>query len=202
MANEDRRQVTDVRALRALANPIRYRLLGHLMALGPQTASECAEAVGASPSNCSYHLLELARYGLVERSPAEPGADGRDRPWRPAATGLSYGPADDAAATPVEAALGRQLLHAGIDHDADLAHRAADAHDDQPPDWRAAETISTFGLLVTPGELTTITTAIDAILRPFIGLTREDAPDTARPVHVVLEAFRRPVGPGSRVPAR
>jgi DNA-binding transcriptional ArsR family regulator len=192
MATEDRRQVTDVRALRALANPVRYRLLGHLMALGPQTASECAEAVGASPSNCSYHLRELARYGLVERSPAERGADGRDRPWRPVATGLRYGRSDEASATPVEAALSRQLIHAGIDHDAELAHRATDAHAGQPADWRGAETRATFGLVVTPGELTTITAAIDAILRPFIGLTRDDAPAHARPVHVVFEAFRRP----------
>jgi DNA-binding transcriptional ArsR family regulator len=183
--------------LRALANPIRYRLLGHLMALGAQTASQCAEAVGASPSNCSYHLRELARYGLVERTPAGPGGDGRDRPWRPAATGLRYGRADGEGETPVEATLSRQLLHAGIDHDAELAHRAADAHDDLPTDWRAAETISTFGLLVTAAELVTIRTAIDAILRPFIGLTRDDIPDQARPVHIVFEAFRRPLGPSS-----
>ena len=39
-----------------------YRIIGHLMAVGSQTASECAEAVGASPSNCSYHLRELAVY--------------------------------------------------------------------------------------------------------------------------------------------
>ena len=200
MTREDRRQVTDVRALRGLANPIRYRLLGHLMALGAQTASECAEAVGASPSNCSYHLRELARYGLVERAPAIPSADGRDRPWRPAATGLHYGRAEDEGGTPVETTLGRQLLHAGIDHDAELAHRAADAHDDLPADWRAAETISTFGLLVTAGELVTIGAAIDAILRPFIGLTRADVPDQARPVHVVFEAFRRPIGPAPREP--
>jgi hypothetical protein len=172
------------------------------MALGPQTASECADAVGASPSNCSYHLRELARFGLVERAPEASGADGRDRPWRPAATGFRYGRADDGHATPVEAALSRQLTHAGIEHDAELAHRAADAHDDQPPDWRAAETISTFGLLVTPAELTTITSAIDAILRPFIGLTRPAVPTAARPVHVVFEAFRRPLGPASPEPTR
>jgi DNA-binding transcriptional ArsR family regulator len=198
VASEVRRQVTDVRALRALANPIRYRLLGHLMALGAQTASQCADAVGASPSNCSYHLRELARYGLVERAPAVSGADGRDRPWRPAASGLRYGRADDEGGTPTEATLSRQLLHAGIDHDAELAHRAADAHADLPADWRAAETISTFGLLVTAPELVTITTAIDAILRPFIGLTRDEAPDGAGPVHVVFEAFRRPIGPSPR----
>ncbi|HEY3163238.1 MAG TPA: helix-turn-helix domain-containing protein [Candidatus Limnocylindrales bacterium] len=198
MPAEARRQVTDVRALHALANPIRYRLLGHLMALGTQTASECAAAVGATPSNCSYHLRELERYGLVERAPDARGADGRDRPWRPVATGLSYGRTADEGATPVEAALKRQLLHAAIDHDAELAHRAADAHDDQPADWRAAETMAEYGLLVTPAELRTITAAIDAIVRPWIGLTRADVPDGGRPVHVQLAAFLRPIGSAGR----
>ena len=195
MPPETRRHVTDVRALRALANPIRYRVLGHLMALGPQTASECAAAVGASPSNCSYHLRELARFGLVERAPAVPGGDGRDRPWRPVATGMRYGRAADEGASPIEAALTRELIHAGIDHDAELAHRAADAHDGQPAAWRAAETISTYGLLVTPAELATITAAIDAVVRPWIGLTRSDVPAGARAVHVQLAAFLRPVAP-------
>jgi DNA-binding MarR family transcriptional regulator len=195
MTAERRRHITDVRALRALANPIRYRLLGHLMALGAQTASECAGAVGASPSNCSYHLRELARYGLVERAPAPAGSDGRDRPWRPVATGLRYGRTASEGATPVEAALTRELLHAEIAIDADLAHRAADAHDDQPADWRAAETMSTYGLLVTAAELTTITAAIDAVVRPWIGLTRAAVPDGVRPVHVQLAAFLRPTAP-------
>ncbi len=197
MTSELRRQVTDVRALRALANPIRYRLLGHLMALGAQTASECAAAVGASPSNCSYHLRELARFGLVERSPAAAGEDGRDRPWRPSATGLRYGRSDDEGATPIEAAMSRQLAHAGIEHNAELAHRAADAHDGQPVAWRVAETMATYGLLVTAAELATITAAIDAVVRPWIGLTRDAIPDGARPVHLLLEAFLRPGGPGT-----
>jgi DNA-binding transcriptional ArsR family regulator len=198
MPHEARRQVTDVRALRALANPIRYRLLGHLMALGDQTASECAAAVGASASNCSYHLRELARFGLVERAPAAAGADGRDRPWRPVATGLRYGRAVFEGATPVEAALTRQLLHSGIDHDAELAHRAADGHDGQPAEWRVAETMSTYGLIVTPAELTAITAAIDALVRPWIGLTRANVPEGARPVHVQVAAFLRPIGSGGR----
>jgi DNA-binding transcriptional ArsR family regulator len=189
---EHRRHVTDVRALRALANPIRYRLFGHLMALGAQTASECAAAVGATPSNCSYHLRELARYGLVERAPTPADGDGRDRPWQPTATGFRYGPDDDDPATPAELAVNRRLVHGGIDHEAALTHAAIDAHDGQPIDWRRAETLSTFGLLVTAAELTALTTAIDAILRPFIGLTRADAAADARPVHVVFDAYLHP----------
>ena len=43
MPTPNRRRVTDIDALRTLAHPIRYQILGHLMAVGPQTASQCAE---------------------------------------------------------------------------------------------------------------------------------------------------------------
>lgn len=195
MTQERRTHVSDVRALRALAHPVRYRILGHLMSAGAQTASECAAVVGASASNCSYHIRELARYGLVERvADGGPGADGRDRPWRPMATGFQTGPEPgaDPASDPVAALAHRRLLHLGIDDDAALAHAATDGHDELPADWRRAEVLSTFGLLVTADELVELAAAVDAILRPYIGLTRDDVPAAAERVHVIFDAFRRP----------
>ena len=194
MAEERRIQITDVRVLRALANPIRYRILGHLMSSGAQTASECAEIVGASPSNCSYHLRELQRFGLVERAARDDtDRDGRDRPWRPTVTGYGTGPAD-VAADPDPAAMvaARALSHLGIDDNAALAHAAIDAHAEQPAAWQLAEVLSTYGLLVSADELTTLSAAVDGLLRPYIGLTRSDAPADAERVHVVFDAFRRP----------
>src|ERR1700744_5363436 len=91
VAHERRRRITDPKALRALAHPLRLALLDRLMSFGEQTAAECAEAVGSTASNCSYHLRALARVGLVE-----PGSssDRRERPWRATSTGLEFGPAD------------------------------------------------------------------------------------------------------------
>src|SRR5947209_12155856 len=88
---EGRVRISDPRALRALADPLRLALLDRLISFGEQTAAQCADAVGSTASNCSYHLRILARIGLVE-----PGSspDGRERPWRAAATGLEFGPAD------------------------------------------------------------------------------------------------------------
>jgi DNA-binding transcriptional ArsR family regulator len=193
MSAERRRQITDVRALRALADPVRYRILGHLMAVGPQTASQCAVIVGATASNCSYHLRELARYGLVERVPAGEGdGDGRERPWRPTATGFTYGPPAGQPGDPVAADAHRQLLHAGVEAEAQLAHAAIDRHDDWPAAWQQAESMATYGLLVDAGELLSLTAAIDALLRPYIGLTREDVPAEARPVHLAVTAVRTP----------
>lgn len=62
------------------------------MSSGPATASQGARAVGDTPSNCSYHLRTLAKYGWVE---ADDSADARERPWRALVTGFSLEPPGD-----------------------------------------------------------------------------------------------------------
>jgi DNA-binding transcriptional ArsR family regulator len=73
-------QVTDVRALRALAHPLRNRLLGLLRLHGPATASGLGRTVGESSGSTSYHLRQLAAHGFVEEVPGRGG--GRERWWR------------------------------------------------------------------------------------------------------------------------
>src|SRR5207237_5468648 len=79
-------QLTDPGALRAIANPTRLRILSWLRLRGPATATECSEAVGESPSSCSYHLRQLARFGFVEAEGEGPA--GRERRWRAAGLGM------------------------------------------------------------------------------------------------------------------
>jgi DNA-binding transcriptional ArsR family regulator len=184
---EDRREIRDVRALAALAHPVRSALLSHLMAVGPRTASECAPAVGASASNCSWHLRHLARFGLVERVDA---ADGRERPWRAAATGFAF--AGDPAGGPATRAAQQALLSVQLDEETRLARRYLRAEDELESEWRRAAGMNSYGLLLTPQELTELIDRLDAAIRPFIGMTREDPPAGARPVHLGLRAFRFP----------
>ena len=73
-------QVTDVRALRALAHPLRNRLLGQLRVNGPATASQLGRAIGESSGSTSYHLRQLAAYGFVEE--VEGQGTARERWWR------------------------------------------------------------------------------------------------------------------------
>lgn len=72
-------EVRDSQALRALAHPLRIRLLEELAISGSLTATEAADVVSESPANCSWHLRQLARYGFVEEAEAGPG---RRRRWR------------------------------------------------------------------------------------------------------------------------
>jgi DNA-binding transcriptional ArsR family regulator len=83
-----RKWVQDAELMRALAHPLRAALLDYLTAIGPRTASECAEAVESSASHCSWHLRQLAQFGLVERVA---GDDRRERPWRATQVGLELG---------------------------------------------------------------------------------------------------------------
>lgn len=71
--------------LRALTHPLRGALLYELHARGRANATALAEAVDAPVNSVSFHLRQLARFGLIEE--AEGGGDGRQRWWRPASRG-------------------------------------------------------------------------------------------------------------------
>src|SRR5512132_1293034 len=130
---EDRRQIRDVRTLAALAHPVRTALLSHLMAGGPRTASECAAVVGASPSNCSWHLRHLARFGLVERAGAS--NDGRERPWRATATGLDFSQVEQDPQPATRAAL-QTLAAVQMEEAARLGRSYLRGEDELPEQWR------------------------------------------------------------------
>jgi predicted transcriptional regulator len=72
-------ELTDPRALRAVAHPTRLALIGLLRTEGPLTATRAGELLGQSAASCSFHLRQLAKYGLVEEAG---GGTGRQRPWR------------------------------------------------------------------------------------------------------------------------
>jgi DNA-binding transcriptional ArsR family regulator len=75
-------KVEDPRILRAIAHPVRNRILGELSAAGHLRAADVAEVLGIPANQASFHLRQLAKYGLVELAP-ELARDGRDRVWRP-----------------------------------------------------------------------------------------------------------------------
>jgi predicted transcriptional regulator len=76
---ERRINLTDPKAIRALAHPVRWALLEALGQAGTLTATQASEMLGESPANCAFHLRTLAKYGFVEEAG---GGKGRERPWR------------------------------------------------------------------------------------------------------------------------
>ena len=73
--------VHDPRVLRAIAHPVRNRVLSELAATGTMRAADVARELGIPANQASFHLRQLAKYGLVEEAPEE-ARDKRDRVWR------------------------------------------------------------------------------------------------------------------------
>jgi hypothetical protein len=77
--SDQARHRRDPKALRALAHPLRWKLIDLLGSETTVTATRCAEVLGESEASCSYHLRILAKYGYVIRVPDQ---DGREKPWQ------------------------------------------------------------------------------------------------------------------------
>jgi DNA-binding transcriptional ArsR family regulator len=73
--------LNDVRVLRAIAHPVRNRILSEMAATGPTRAADIARDLAIPANQASFHLRQLAKYGLVEEA-ADEGRDKRDRVWR------------------------------------------------------------------------------------------------------------------------
>ncbi|MFD1151230.1 helix-turn-helix domain-containing protein [Saccharothrix hoggarensis] len=70
----------DLGAAKALANPLRQRILRELELLGEATSTVLADRLGVTTGGTSYNLRVLAKHGLVEEAPER--ARGRERWWR------------------------------------------------------------------------------------------------------------------------
>jgi len=73
--------IHDPRVLRAIAHPVRTRILGEIAAGGPLRAADVARELDIPANQASFHLRQLAKYGLVEEAPGE-ARDKRDRVWK------------------------------------------------------------------------------------------------------------------------
>ncbi|MFI6324133.1 winged helix-turn-helix domain-containing protein [Nonomuraea sp. NPDC050556] len=93
---EEAYRISDPEVLKVVAHPLRVRLLAHLRADGPATASQLGRTVGESSGSTSYHLRELAKYGFIEE---DPSPDGRERRWRARHRITSWDP-EEMSATP------------------------------------------------------------------------------------------------------
>jgi DNA-binding transcriptional ArsR family regulator len=154
-------EVTDARTLRGLAHPVRMALIGLLRRDGPLTATEAGERIGESPASCSFHLRQLAKYGLVEEAGGGPG---RRRPWRATAHATSWpsvpsDPEQMAAATQLSAVVAGRYHAATIEY-LERSHS-------EPVDWLRVAGIGDTFLFMTAAELAHLGEEVGALLAPY-----------------------------------
>ncbi|MEX0170704.1 winged helix-turn-helix domain-containing protein [Streptomyces sp. LMG1-1-1.1] len=178
-------RLTDPRALRAYAHPLRMSLVGLLRSSGPFTATRAAELTGESVASCSYHLRILAKYGLVEEAP---GGRGREKPWQATARYTEW-PDYSEDATIAEAA--DALSAAVAERYFERVTRAMENRHRLPREWREAEQFGDSLLHLTPEELIGLGERIDALLRPYEARESDPSlrPEGARQVSILRVAY-------------
>ncbi|MFE9957941.1 winged helix-turn-helix domain-containing protein [Micromonospora sp. NPDC005299] len=191
MTSQSLRQITDVDTLRALAHPLRLRILDAVALYGPVTATEVAERVGESPANCSWHLRQLARYGFVTEAG---GGTGRQRPWRLVTDGHRWG---DGEESPELAQAGDMAVRVLLDLEYRKLRDWMAVRRQQSPVWRDAAFFNQFIGWYTPDELHELQEEIRGLLGRHLNRLGDPAarPPGSRPVRLMAWGVPEVDGP-------
>jgi predicted ArsR family transcriptional regulator len=149
--------VTDARAMRALAHPLRMELLELMRRDGEITATRAAELLDENPGNMSWHLQTLAKYGFVEETGK---GRGRSRPWRLASERQSF---DTGVADPEVVAAGEALERTFSERTYNQLREWWSRRLTYPVKWRRASFMSNSVAYLTAAELAEVTDEVNAI---------------------------------------
>ncbi|MFF9157477.1 ArsR/SmtB family transcription factor [Streptomyces sp. NPDC014846] len=173
-------EITDPKAMRALAHPARLAILERLQRHGPATATQLSPHVGATPSVTSWHLRHLAGFELVRD--AEPGSDRRERRWEAAARGFRFEMPENEEGQSAARVLSREMFV----HSADLPNRwVTDTEPGLDPEWRRLAGLANTRVVVSAEELADIEDAIESVLAPYVTRDPEKRPSDARGVRLL-----------------
>lgn len=171
------RTVTEAKALAAMANPFRSRMMDALKVDGPSTASALAARTGQAVGSASHHLKVLHEAGLVEEAP-ELAKDRRERWWRLVDPGTRWSRADfadDTAAVTAAYAAEALALQRQFDRTREWNANAASV-----PEWDAVSFATQNWMKVSPDELQQVADEmVDVLMRwsqrevPDDGVERE-----------------------------
>ena len=154
--------LTDPRALRALAHPTRVKLVGLLRTRGPLTATQAGALLGEVPASASFHLRQLAKYGLVEEAL---GGRGRERPWQATASFTSW---SAVGAEPAMAAADQLLSTVVVERYMEQVLHWLDEKAGEPIEWQDAALFGDMPLYVTADELKAIGEQLSRVVAPYL----------------------------------
>jgi len=186
----DEHRVDDPTALKALAHPLRVRLLAALREHGPATATELARRLETDSGSTSYHLRTLARHGFVTESPPPSAGPGhpRERRWQAAHRVTSWSTGDLAgthAGREASAMMRRRQVEVLIE-DVERFERDLPTLD---PAWVEAAGIGDLVVRLTPESLDELWQRFYAHLDDLVARDADD-PAAAR-VSIVVAGFPR-----------
>jgi DNA-binding transcriptional ArsR family regulator len=170
--DESFHNVHDPRVLRAIAHPVRSRILDELYAAGTLRAADVARELGIPANQASFHLRQLAKYGLIEEAP-DKKRDQRDRVWRPSAERGLHIELDKMVAEPA----GKAAVTVWRANSARWAHAVVEAAYRAGGDEDTLRTISDQSLKLTKDEAIELSQELDALLERWAERSRTRGDD-------------------------
>ncbi len=186
-----RLRLTEVETLRAMAHPLRMRIIGSLRVDGPATSAVLARRLETDSGQTSHHLRLLARYGFVVEAPElGKGRHGRERWWKAATDSTQWSDdldrlgADGADAIRAFEQAAYRVWGTLVD-----TYRDQVARGEWDPAWREAAGSGDMVVRLTPERLGAMRDEIQEVVE------RHDLKDRpagdAETVVVVLQAYPR-----------
>ncbi|WP_098010660.1 winged helix-turn-helix domain-containing protein [Streptomyces sp. sk226] len=168
----------DARTLRAVAHPLRLRLLNALREFGPATASGLGGRLGESSGATSYHLRQMAEAGLVEDAP-ELGK-GRERWWRSVHDGSIFeSSAFRQHADPAVRGAIDFVLHETATSHAEELNAWLGTVGDWSDAWQRSWDMSDFKIRLTPELAMELSRKMHELVESYRDTVPEDAEDSA-----------------------
>lgn len=163
----------DTTALKALAHPLRSRLLSALRRGGPATATDLAATLGTNTGATSYHLRRLESVGLVTDTG---DGEGKRRLWRASTDSHQFDPSDFVGDEDAETAL-NWLVRDYIRHLGEQFERWLDVESTWPVEWRDAAGMDDAGVVVTASQLRQLKAEVGEVVERYrrVGQGNPDA---------------------------
>lgn len=148
--------------LKGLAHPLRSKMFTMLSNKGPATATQLAQALGESSGATSYHLRQLAKYGLIEEDPRDDNA--KERWWRrtPGAVNVSPPKSGESPAGKAQRELYYRLWQQ--ERNAMILDFFANGEQENSPEWIQSSSLSSRALWLTREELSELSNELNQTL--------------------------------------
>jgi hypothetical protein len=190
MAESRELRLTEVGTLRAMAHPLRMRILGSLRVDGPATSAMLARRLDTDSGQTSHHLRQLARFGFVVEAPdLGKGSRGRERWWRAGHDSTSWEHLADLGPEGAEAVRAFENVAHRVWAQMLSQYRVQAGREEWSPAWVEAAASGDFPIRTTPEGLAALLAELRVVIaRHDLG---EQAGPDAETVVLLLHGFPR-----------
>lgn len=177
----------DLESLKALAHPLRVRILDTLSIYGSFTASGLGERLGESSGATSYHLRQLAKQGFVRE--VEDKGVGRERWWE-RTPGLNSFGNDEASRSPAGREASKLIVREmATSRERTVTEFLERGFDELPREWVESSVVGLINVVATAEQLHELSERIMTLLIEFADEHRDKKPAGSRPVQLQFHAF-------------